>query len=254
MQLVINLSLQDHVAIVTGASGGLGSAIARTLAAAGASVIVNYATNADGASAVVSAIIGAGGRALAIQTDVTDERGVAAMFAKAGETLGAIDIVVNNVGREEAMASPFALSRDDYQRMVDLNLHAVVNTCRAGFPYMEARHWGRIINIASIAAHRPVHGFAAYSAGKNAMLGLSRNLAFELGPSGITVNVVSPGWVVTDRHAGVPAEVIAQLVKETPLGYKGRPEHIANAVLFFASPLADFVTGTDLPVTGGREM
>ncbi len=249
---MMSFTLQDHVALVTGASRGLGAAIARALAEAGAPVVVNYVANAQGADAVVSGIVRAGGRALAIKADVSDEKAVKVMFARAEQAYGPVDVVVNNVGREEAMAAPFDLTHGDYQRMLDLNLHAVVNTCRAAFPAMAARHWGRVINISSMELHRPGPGFSAYAAGKGAMVALSRNLALELGPSGVTVNVVSPGWIVVERHAEVLPEAIARLVAETPLGFKGRPEHVAGAVLFFASPLADFVTGADLPVAGGH--
>ena len=252
--MMIAISLEGHAALVSGASRGLGAAIARKLASAGASVVVNYASDVAGADLVVARIREAGGKAAAIRADVTDEAAVDALFRQAEQDLGAIDIVVNNAGREEAVAAPFVLTHDDYQHMLDLNLHAVVNTCRAAHPHMQATHWGRVINVASMAAHRPVHGFSAYTAGKGAMLALSRNLALELGAAGITVNVVSPGWIPTERHADVPPETIARLVAETPLGFKGTPDHIADAVLFFASPLADFVTGADLPVAGGREL
>ncbi len=247
------IDLQGHVALVTGASLGLGAAIAQTLAEAGAAVVVNYAKSASAAVAVVAGIEAAGGRAMAHQADVRSDQAVEAMFARAGRELGAIDIVVNNAGREEVVASPFELSRDDYQEMLDLNLHAMVGTCRAALPAMQAQHWGRVINIASMAVFRPVHGFSAYASAKAAMVGLTRNLAHELGPHGVTVNAVSPGWIPVARHAD-QAEAIAQTVGATPLGYAGSPRHVADAVLFFASPLADFVTGANLQVAGGHNL
>lgn len=251
---MLTIDLQGHVAVVTGASGGLGAAIARTLAEAGAAVVVNYATNRGAAEAVVAAIRAYGGRAIAQQADVSAADAVEAMVARAARELGPVDIVVNNAGREEAVAAPFDLTKADYQRMLDLNLHAVVHTGRAAFPAMQANGWGRIVNIASEAVSRPGPGFSAYAAGKGAMLALSRNLARELGPSGVTVNVVAPGWIATPRADTAPRAAIDRLITETPLGYQGRPEHVAAAVLFFASPLADFVTGAYLPVSGGHDL
>jgi 3-oxoacyl-[acyl-carrier protein] reductase len=251
---MITISLKQHVALVTGASLGLGAAVAHGLAEAGAAVLVNYRTSATAAAALVASITAAGGRAIAHRADVSDSDAVQTMFARAAQELGPIDIVVNNVGREEAVRPPFELTHDDYQQMIDLNLHAVVNTCRAAFPFMQAQHWGRVINIASMAQKRPVPDFSAYTAGKAAMIGLSRNFALELGPHGITVNVVSPGWIVVERHATASPEALTRLVAETPLRYRGEPRHIADAVLFFASPLADFVTGVDLPVAGGHSL
>ncbi len=251
---MILIDLTGHVALVTGASQGLGAAIARTLGAAGAAVVANYVSSAEAAEDVVAEIAAAGGRAIAHRADVTDATAVAAMVAHAGGALGPVDIVVNNAGREEAVVPPFALAATDYQRMIDLNLHAVVHTCRATVPAMQAGHWGRVINIASEALIRPGPGFSAYAAGKGAMVALSRNLALELGPDGITVNVVAPGWIATPRADTAPRAAIDQLIAGTPLGYQGRPEHVASAVLFYASPLADFVSGAYLPVSGGHDL
>ncbi len=249
---MLTIDLRGHVALVTGASLGLGAAIVHTLGKAGASVVVNYASSRDAADAVVTGIVADGGRAITHQADVRDEAAVQAMMARAAQELGPVDIVVNNAGREEAVAAPFALTHGDYQHMLDLNLHAVVHTCRAAFPAMRAQGWGCIVNIASEAVSRPGPGFSAYAAGKGAMVALSRNLALELGPSGVTVNVVAPGWIATPRAETATPEALERLIAETPLGYQGRPEHMAGAVLFFASPLADFVSGAYMPVSGAH--
>ncbi len=250
---MIPIDLAGHVALVTGASQGLGAEMARTLGAAGAAV-VNYASSPEAAAAVVTDIERGGGRALAHRADVRDAANVEAMVARAARELGPVDIVVNNAGREQRVAPPFDLMRDDYQGMIDYNLHGVVNTCRAAVPAMRATRWGRIVNIATVALDTPALNFAAYAASKGAMVALSRNLALELGPDGITVNVVAPGWIATPRAAGAPREDLERLIATTPLGYQGRPEHIAGAVLFYASPLADFVSGTYLPVSGGHDL
>ena len=251
---MITIDLAGHVALVTGASQGLGAEMARTLGATGAAVVVNYIASAVAAVAVAAAIERAGGRALAHQADVCDATAVEAMIARAGRELGPVDIVVNNAGREQRVAPPFDLTHDDYQGMIDLNLHGVVNTCRAAVPAMRAKHWGRIVNIATVALDTPAPNFAAYAASKGAMVALSRNLALELGPDGITVNVVAPGWIATPRADAAPRADLERLIATTPLGYQGRPEHVAGAVLFYASPLADFVSGTYLPVSGGHDL
>jgi len=157
-------------------------------------------------------------------------------------------------GCEQRVAPPFDLAHEDYQGMIDLNLHGVVNTCRAAVPGLWDRRWGRVVNIATVALDTPAPRFAAYAASKGAMVALSRNLALELGPDGVTVNVVAPGWIATPRAASAPREDLERLIVTTPLGYQGRPEHIAGAVLFYASPLADFVSGTYLPVSGGHDL
>jgi len=251
---MITINLGGHVALVTGASQGLGAEMARMLGAAGAAVVVNYASSAEAAAAVVAAIEQAGGRALAQRADVRDAGQVEAMVARATRDLGPVDIVVNNAGRELRVAPPFDLTHDDYQEMIDLNLHGVVHTCRAAVPAMRAQRWGRIVNIATVALDTPAPHLAAYAASKGAMVALSRNLALELGPDGITVNVVAPGWIATPRADAAPREDLERLIATTPLGYQGRPEHVAGAVLFYASPLADFVSGTYLPVSGAHDL
>ena len=251
---MITIDLTGHVALVTGASQGLGAEMARTLGTAGAAVVVNYVASAEAAVAVVAAIKRGGGQALAHQADVRDATEVEVMIARARRELGPVDIVVNNAGREQRVAPPFDLTHDDYQAMIDLNLHGVVNTCRAAVPAMRTNHWGRIVNIATVALDTPAPTFAAYAASKGAMVAFSRNLALELGPDGITVNVVAPGWIATPRADAAPREDLERLIATTPLGYQGRPEHVAGAVIFYVSPLADFVSGTYLPVSGAHDL
>ena len=251
---MIHIDLGGHVAVVTGASQGLGAEMARTLGAAGAAIVVNYLSSRDAAEAVVAEIEASGGRAISHRADMRDAEEVREMVVRAGRDLGPVDIVVNNAGREQRIAPPFDLTHDDYQDMIDLNLHGVVHLCRATVPGMQAQRWGRIINIATVALDTPAPNFSAYAASKGAMVALSRNLALELGPDGITVNVVAPGWIATLRSANAPHEDLERLIATTPLGYQGRPEHVAGAVLFYASPLADFVSGTYLPVSGGHDL
>lgn len=251
---MIAIDLSGKAALVTGAGSGLGAATAKLLARAGAGVVVNYHRNRAGAEAVVAEIEAAGGRALAFQADVADPDAVKAMVAAGREALGPITVVVNNAGREERLAAPFELAWDDYQKMIDLNLKAIYNTVGAALPDMRAAHWGRVVNIGSVALNRPFPGGTAYSAAKGAMLGVTRGMATELGPDGITVNLVAPGWVPVERHSGVSPEALENLARETPLRRQGVPTDVAGAVLLFCSELSSFVTGAYLPVSGGHNV
>ncbi len=252
---MIGIDLDGKAALVTGGSRGLGAAIGTRLAEAGAAVVVNGFRYPQRAEAVAEAIRAAGGRAVAVGGDIRDPAAVDAMVARGQEALGLpITIVVNNAGREERLAPPLELEWADYQQMIDLNCRAVYETCRATLPAMRQAHFGRVVNILTMAFLQGGRHFAAYNAGKGAMYGLSRNLAQELGGHGVTVNMVAPGWIATERSAGANPEAIAALVRGTPLGRQGQPRDIADAVLFFVSPLADFITGALLPVSGGKGM
>lgn len=249
---MISIDLSGKTALVTGASSGLGAEMARYLGRAGAAVVVNYSRNREGADGVVADIIAEGGKALAVQADVTREEEVARLFAEARKALGPVTIVVNNAGREERVAHPEELAWEDYQRMLDLNLKAIRNTVHAAYPDMKAAGGGRVVNIGSVAFNRPFPGSSAYVAAKGAMVGMTRGLASELGKDNITVNLVAPGWIPVERHAAAPAAALEKLVAETPLGRHGVPAEVAGVVLFLCSDLAAFVTGIQLPVNGGH--
>jgi 3-oxoacyl-[acyl-carrier protein] reductase len=249
---MVAIDLSGKTALVTGASSGLGAAMAETLARAGAAVVANYHRNRAGAEAVVARIEAAGGRAVAYAADVTDAEAVTGMVTTAREAFGPVTLLVNNAGREERVAPPAELEWEDYQRMIDLNLKSIYLTSRAVYAGMREARWGRIVNIGSVAFYRPFPGSAAYTAAKGAMLGVTRALATEWGRDGITVNLVAPGWVPVERHSGAPEAALAKLVAETPLGRQGRPEEVAAVVLFYCSELSAFVTGTSLTVNGGH--
>ena len=246
-----------QVAIVTGGSRGIGRSIASTLAARGAAVCVNYTARAADAETAVAGIAAAGGRAIAVQADVADAEAVTAMVDRASRELGAVTILVNNAG----VSVPATLDSYDpaaMQRMRGVNVDGVINTVRAVLPGMRERGYGRIVNVASNAAiGTALPGTTFYAATKAEVLILTRRFALELGPRGITVNAVAPGWIVTEMaRAGRSEEDfqarVRMLSERAMMGRTGQPEDIANAVAFFAAPASGFVTAQVLTVDGGR--
>ncbi|WP_316608220.1 elongation factor P 5-aminopentanone reductase [uncultured Ruminococcus sp.] len=238
------------VVLVTGASRGIGAAIARAFACEGCDVAVNYHKNAEKANLLCEEFREKGVRAITVQADVSDSAQVNAMFETVRRELGDPDILVNNAG-----ISLFGLltdlSNDDWQRMLNTNLSSVFYCCRAALPAMIRAHKGVIVNIASMWGEVGASCEAAYSAAKAGVIGLTKALAKEVGPSGVRVNAVSPGVVMTDMMAGFSEQDIAALKEESPLMMTGTPADIADAVLYLASDKARFVTGQVLPVNGG---
>jgi 3-oxoacyl-[acyl-carrier protein] reductase len=238
---------------VTGASRGLGRAIAVRLAAAGAAVAVNYRERSEAAEAVVREIEARGGRALAVRADIADAAQVREVVARTTSALGAVDILVNNAGVSHRGDLGDA-DDAEVEEMRRINVDGVVAVTRAVVDGMKARRFGRIVNVASIAAlGTAMAGTTFYAATKAAVVVLTRRFALELGPHGITVNAIAPGFVLTDMAAAGRTEAdFAAIAARTMVRRIGRPEDIAHAVAFLAAPESGFLTAQVLTVDGGR--
>lgn len=236
-------------ALVTGASRGIGAAIALALADEGADVAITYLSSTDRAAEVVRAIQARGGRGLAIQADSGDPAAVRRSVEEAVSGLGGLDILVNNVGN--ARFGPFTdLSLADIDTLLAVNVRSAVLAAQAAIPHLG--QGGRIITTGSNAAERaPFAGIAAYGMTKSALLGLTRHLARELGPRGITVNLVQPGPTNTDLNPDDGGELSLMNRRLTAIGRYGQPEDIAAVVAFLASPAAGFMTGAFVTADGG---
>jgi 3-oxoacyl-[acyl-carrier protein] reductase len=244
--------LDNKVAIVTGASKGIGAAIARHLAEAGAAVVVNYATSKEGAERVVADITRAGGRSIAVQADVARPEQIERLFAETKQAFGRLDILVNNAGVYE-FAPLEDITPEHFHRQFDLNVLAVLLASRAAVAQFGA-DGGSIVNISSFASTAAPAQTAVYSASKAAVDAVTRSLAKELGPRGIRVNAVNPGMVETEgvHAAGIDAsDFRKQLEAQTPLGRIGQTQDVAPAVVFLASPEAGWITGETLGICGG---
>jgi 3-oxoacyl-[acyl-carrier protein] reductase len=243
--------LEGKVAIVTGASRGIGKATALALAAEGAAVVVNYASSSGAADAVVAAITLQGGQAIALQADVSKEAEVETMFAAAIAAFGRVDVLVNNAGitRDTLL---LRMKLEDWQAVIDLNLTGVFLCTRAASKIMLKQKSGRIINITSVAGQMGNPGQANYSAAKAGVIGFTRTVARELASRGITVNAVAPGFIATDMTDGLNADPILAMI---PLSRYGQPEDIAGMIQFLAAtPAAGYITGQVFNVDGGMVM
>ena len=243
--------LDGKVALVTGGGRGIGAAICRVLARHGAAVAVNYSQSGEKAEAVAAEIEGAGGRAGAFQADVRDAEAVARMVKEVVARFGRLDGLVNNAIAGRQAGALAEASPEDWQTAYDFGCRAVINTITAARPIMRDQGGGRIVNIVTELWNMAPAGWSVYMAGKGAMVGLSRSLAEELGPEGITVNMVAPGWMVTEK-VDTASEGSKKFAQTLPLRRHGDAEEIGNGCVFFLSDLAGYVTGTYLPVTGGR--
>lgn len=250
----MTINLSGQTALVTGASGDLGRVISRSLAACGADVAVHYHSNVDSAASLVAEIEGMGRRALAVQGDVSDRESVAAMRAAIEDTLEAPSIVVLNAVSKYTWKPVLEQPLEDFEDQFQSCVAQTVLVTQAFAPAMVTRGSGRIIGISSEAALQCYTLHSAYAAGKRGMDGVLRCLAREVGPHGVTVNQVAPGWVVTDRDREAGKEVHEGYASAVPLRRRGDDTDIAHAVTFLASEQAGFITGAFLPVCGGNVM
>jgi len=243
--------LRDRVAIVTGASRGIGRAVALALASEGANVVVNYASSSNAAEEVVAAITEAGGNAITAQADVSKVEQVDALLNTTLEKFGRVDVLVNNAGitRDTLL---LRMKPEDWQAVIDLNLTGVFLCTKAVSKGMLKQRSGRIINIASVAGQMGNPGQANYSAAKAGVIGFTKTVAKELASRGITVNAVAPGFIATDMTNDLKSE---EILKYIPLGRYGEPEEVAGMVRFLAADsAAAYITGQVFNVDGGMVM
>ncbi|MCL1470963.1 3-oxoacyl-[acyl-carrier-protein] reductase [Argonema antarcticum] len=243
--------LRGQVAIVTGASRGIGRAAALALATEGANLVVNYASSSTAAEEVVAEITAGGGNAIALQADVSKADRVDNLINATMEKWGRVDILVNNAGitRDTLL---LRMKPEDWQAVIDLNLTGVFLCTRAASKIMLKQRSGRIINISSVAGQMGNPGQANYSAAKAGVIGFTKTVAKELASRGITVNSVAPGFIVTDMTGNLKSE---EILKYIPLGRYGQPEEVAGMIRFLAAdPAAAYITGQVFNVDGGMVM
>ncbi len=242
------------VALVTGASRGLGAVISTALAADGWAVAINYSRDGDGARRVAETIATAGGTARAFRFSAIDKAQIEAGVAEIAETLGPIDLIVNNATGPQPAMPIMQQSWQTYIDQLEFFLKGPLELLQAVLPDWRRRKSGRIINIGSEVAELGLANVGHYAAAKGAMLSMTRSWACELAPDGITCNLIAPGWIPVERHADVAQEDIDAYLALTPLAHFGVPQDIADAVVFLASDKAGFITGQKLAVNGGRTL
>jgi 3-oxoacyl-[acyl-carrier protein] reductase len=245
--------LKEKVAIVTGASRGLGKATALALAGAGAKVVVNYAGSAALAEETVGEIRSQGGEAVAVQADVSNAQDVERLLSSTLEVFGKVDVLVNNAGitRDNLL---LRMKEQDWDAVLDTNLKGIFLSTKAVTKPMMKQRFGRIINLTSVVGLTGNAGQANYAAAKAGVVGFTKSCARELASRGITVNAVAPGFIQTDMTDKLPEELKQKMLGEIPLGRLGEAKDVANLVVFLASEEASYITGQTINVDGGMVM
>ena len=245
--------LDGKIALVTGGSRGIGRAIALRLVGEGAKVAVNYAGNQTAAEEVKAIIEQHGGTAMIVQTDVSDSMAATEMVARVHEELGGLDILVNNAGitRDTLL---LRMKDEDFDAVINTNLKGIYACTKAAAKFMTKQRSGRIVNLSSVVGEIGNVGQTNYAAAKAGVIGFSKAAAKEFASRNVTVNVVAPGFIDTDMTAVLKDSIREKLIEEVPLGALGKPEHVADAVLFLVSDAASYITGQVLNVDGGMVM
>ena len=245
--------LDGKIALVTGGSRGIGRAIALRLAEEGARVAINYAGNQTAAEEVKAIIEQHGGTAMIIQTDVSNSTAAAEMVARVHEELGGLDILVNNAGitRDTLLVR---MKDEDFDAVINTNLKGIYACTKAAAKFMTKQRSGRIVNLSSVVGEIGNIGQTNYAAAKAGVIGFSKAAAKEFAARHVTVNVVAPGFIDTDMTAVLKDSIREKLIEGIPLGALGKPEHVADAVLFLVSDAASYITGQVLNVDGGMVM
>lgn len=246
--------LEGKVAVVTGASRGIGRAVAVALAREGAAIVINYTANETAAQETLGLVEAAGGRGMVYQADVAQAEDCEKLIKVAIDNFGKVDILINNAGitRDNIVAR---MKHDEWQAVLDTNLTGAFNCTKAVMrPLLKQKSGGRIINLSSVIGLAGGSGQANYAAAKAGLIGLTKSLARELAGRQITVNAVAPGYIATEMTAVLPDDVKDNIYKQIPLGRTGTPEDVANTVVFLASELACYITGQVIAVDGGLVM
>ena len=246
------LDMNGRVALVTGSTRGLGKVMALALARRGARVAMNFYGNQQVADQAFAELQALGGEHCLVRADVTDPQQVDQLAAEVAEKIGPVDILVANATCEQPLMPIEEYDWDFFQRMVDFFQKSPFLLTKACLPHMREQSWGRIIHITSEVFPGAWANFCPYASAKGGQTGLARSNAREFAPYGVTVNCIAPGWIPVERHAEATDEDRADYLASAPMGRFGKPDDIANAVLYLASDEAQFVTGATLDVNGGR--